>query len=228
MLHNRILEPSVLKTMLSTLIVRLPPKVRTIANRIVRDEGMKEGEAFPLPLYIFMLKFVVCTLGDTGPYLQYAHARLSSMERKAGLQVVDTIDYSLLCEKEATDLAVQIARLPDYVKVPSMSARCTQAAFILWFITSSHPESRSGAGRVHPGHILDGPLPFNLCGPPCVVGCWPWTRSRPGQVGDHHTHTHYPHTLHFLVWHHHHHHCHHRYGVFSLINYSYYCSIYYL
>ncbi|KAI9672631.1 MAG: hypothetical protein M1831_000066 [Alyxoria varia] len=53
--------------------------------------------------------------GDTGPYLQYAHARLCSITRKAGLSEDDLVDadWSLLTEKHAIDLVRSLARWPD-------------------------------------------------------------------------------------------------------------------
>jgi arginyl-tRNA synthetase len=51
--------------------------------------------------------------GNTGPYLQYAHARLCSMEDKTvSVPVTKDIDVSLLTEKEAFDLVLQIAKYP--------------------------------------------------------------------------------------------------------------------
>lgn len=55
--------------------------------------------------------------GDTGPYLQYAHARLCSMTRKSGLKREDleSADLSLLTEEHATDLVRLLAQWPDVV-----------------------------------------------------------------------------------------------------------------
>ena len=58
--------------------------------------------------------------GDTGPYLQYAHARLCSIYRKAvasdaSLAELDlaSVDLSLLTEPHAVDLVRQLASWPD-------------------------------------------------------------------------------------------------------------------
>lgn len=53
--------------------------------------------------------------GDTGPYLQYAHARLCSMTRKSGLNVEDlsSANFDLLTEKHAIDLIRLLAQWPD-------------------------------------------------------------------------------------------------------------------
>ena len=56
--------------------------------------------------------------GDTGPYLQYAHARLSSITRKAGLTAedLDSADLSLLRESHAINLIRVLASWPDVVQ----------------------------------------------------------------------------------------------------------------
>lgn len=54
--------------------------------------------------------------GDTGPYLQYAHARLSSIIRKSKaadpeweLPAIDNIDLALLIDKAETEVARKVA-----------------------------------------------------------------------------------------------------------------------
>lgn len=56
--------------------------------------------------------------GDTGPYLQYAHARLCSITRKASLtaQDLETADLSLLSEPHAVNLTRTLASWPDVVQ----------------------------------------------------------------------------------------------------------------
>jgi len=56
--------------------------------------------------------------GDTGPYLQYAHARICSIERKAGLSESDlgSADLSLLTEPHATDIVRLLSQWPDVVQ----------------------------------------------------------------------------------------------------------------
>jgi arginyl-tRNA synthetase len=58
--------------------------------------------------------------GDTGPYLQYAHARLSSIRRRstlseAELSTLETADLSLLNESHAVELVRTLAQWPDVV-----------------------------------------------------------------------------------------------------------------
>jgi arginyl-tRNA synthetase len=56
--------------------------------------------------------------GDTGPYLQYAHARLCSITRKAALSEEDiaTADLSVLTESHAVNLIRVISQYPDVVQ----------------------------------------------------------------------------------------------------------------
>ncbi|EKG15086.1 Arginyl-tRNA synthetase class Ic [Macrophomina phaseolina MS6] len=65
--------------------------------------------------YDFDLNRMTSFEGDTGPYLEYAHARLCSIVRKAGIKEEDLVnaDLSLLKEKHAIDLVRLIAQWPD-------------------------------------------------------------------------------------------------------------------
>jgi arginyl-tRNA synthetase len=55
--------------------------------------------------------------GDTGPYLQYAHARLCSITRKANISAEElaTADLSLLTELHAQNLIRVLSQYPDVV-----------------------------------------------------------------------------------------------------------------
>ncbi|CAG8281145.1 unnamed protein product [Penicillium salamii] len=65
--------------------------------------------------YDFNLDAMTSFEGDTGPYLQYAHARLCSMTRKSELDVDDLVNanFDLLTEKHAVDLVRLLAQWPD-------------------------------------------------------------------------------------------------------------------
>lgn len=69
--------------------------------------------------YEFDINRMTSFEGDTGPYLQYAHARLCSITRKAALTAADlqTADLSLLTEPTAIGLLREIARWPDTVQL---------------------------------------------------------------------------------------------------------------
>lgn len=68
--------------------------------------------------YEFSLERMTSFEGDTGPYLQYAHARLCSISRKAGLTAEDlnSADLSLLTESHAIDLVRVLTSWPDMVQ----------------------------------------------------------------------------------------------------------------
>ena len=68
--------------------------------------------------YEFSLERMTSFEGDTGPYLQYAHARLCSITRKAGVssQELDSADLSLLTESHAVNLVRALASWPDVVQ----------------------------------------------------------------------------------------------------------------
>ncbi len=85
--------------------------------------------------YKWELERVTKFEGDTGPYLQYAHSRLSSIERKAAELVgtdTDGADLSLLTEKEALSLALVIARFPDVIQEARVSTEpCTVINYLM-------------------------------------------------------------------------------------------------
>lgn len=56
--------------------------------------------------------------GDTGPYLQYAHSRLSSVQRKAGIpeEKLVNANFDLLTEPEAISLIRTLSEYPDTIK----------------------------------------------------------------------------------------------------------------
>lgn len=65
--------------------------------------------------YEFNMEQMTSFEGDTGPYLQYAHARLSSIVRKADIKHEDLLsaDLTLLKEKHAINLIRALAQWPD-------------------------------------------------------------------------------------------------------------------
>ena len=54
--------------------------------------------------------------GDTGPYVQYAHARCVSMSKKAKQKVTTGVDYSLLKSTFEQELIKMLADYPNVVK----------------------------------------------------------------------------------------------------------------
>jgi len=69
--------------------------------------------------------------GDTGPYLQYQHARLCSMERKSGVAANKNANLKLLVEPEAAAIAVQIARFPEAIaSAASQQEPCVLVTYV--------------------------------------------------------------------------------------------------
>ncbi|TLS30282.1 hypothetical protein PpBr36_02186 [Pyricularia pennisetigena] len=68
--------------------------------------------------YTFDMDAMTSFEGDTGPYLQYAHARVCSIARKAGLtpEELATADLSLLQESHARQLVRMLSQWPDVVQ----------------------------------------------------------------------------------------------------------------
>ena len=69
--------------------------------------------------------------GETGPYVQYTHARCCSVLRKAPDLTGIAPDYSVLCDDEASDVLMLLSRFPEIVRKamdanePSMITRHT-------------------------------------------------------------------------------------------------------
>nr|POF22363.1 arginine--trna ligase, cytoplasmic [Quercus suber] len=65
--------------------------------------------------YNFDMEKMTSFEGDTGPYLQYSHARVCSMERKAAVPHAELLaaDYSLINAKEGIELVRLLAQWPD-------------------------------------------------------------------------------------------------------------------
>ena len=71
--------------------------------------------------YAYNVERMTSFEGDTGPYLQYAHVRLSSMERKnpelLPLPPISEIDVSLLNEPKARDIVFHLGTYPEAVRM---------------------------------------------------------------------------------------------------------------
>ncbi|KAG0228560.1 hypothetical protein BGW41_003376 [Actinomortierella wolfii] len=79
---------------------------------------VQDANARRIKNYDFDWKRMFSFEGDTGPYLQYAHARLCSIERKTGMEVNPKADLTKLGNdsRACADLLVMIARFPGIVK----------------------------------------------------------------------------------------------------------------
>lgn len=68
--------------------------------------------------YTFNMDAMTSFEGDTGPYLQYAHARLCSIKRRANLtdEDLDSANLSLLTEDHAVNIVRMLSQWPDVLQ----------------------------------------------------------------------------------------------------------------
>ncbi|KAK2740940.1 hypothetical protein FQN57_005944 [Myotisia sp. PD_48] len=87
--------------------------------------------------YEFDLEKMTSFEGDTGPYLQYAHARVCSVTRKAEInpEELDGADLTLLTEPHAIDLIRLLAQWPDVVHNTSKTLEPTTILTYLFRMT---------------------------------------------------------------------------------------------
>ncbi|KAI8977576.1 hypothetical protein BDF20DRAFT_875606 [Mycotypha africana] len=89
----------------------------TVADEIgISAVKIQDNSARRIKNYNFEMARMCSFEGDTGPYIQYAHARLASVERKSGLELNPNADLSLLTEPEAINVIRTVAQYPDLVK----------------------------------------------------------------------------------------------------------------
>ncbi|KAF9978937.1 hypothetical protein BGZ75_009861 [Mortierella antarctica] len=83
---------------------------------------IQDASARRVKNYDFDWKRMFSFEGDTGPYLQYAHARLCSIERKTEMSVNPSADLRHLGDSRAAgDLITMIARYPQIVRETTRS-----------------------------------------------------------------------------------------------------------
>ncbi|KAJ3093598.1 hypothetical protein HK100_006533 [Physocladia obscura] len=82
-----------------------------ITGIMIQDMGARRNKD-----YEFNWDRMLAFEGDTGPYLQYAHTRLCSIERKADFEVGPHVNVSVLTEPVAAALVDCIAMYPDVVR----------------------------------------------------------------------------------------------------------------
>lgn len=66
--------------------------------------------------YVFDWDQLLNFEGETGPYVQYAHARANQILEKFDNEITDKVQYSLLKEKQEIELVKTLYRLPSIVK----------------------------------------------------------------------------------------------------------------
>lgn len=89
--------------------------------------------------YKFDMETMTSFEGDTGPYLQYAHARLCSITRKVNLSNEELVsaDLSILKEVHATQLVRTLAQWPDVVQNTLKTLEPTTVLTYLFKMTHS-------------------------------------------------------------------------------------------
>ncbi|KAG8166007.1 hypothetical protein KVR01_004559 [Diaporthe batatas] len=87
--------------------------------------------------YTFNMETMTSFEGDTGPYLQYAHARLCSIERKAAIPAdeLEKADLSLLTEAHAINLVRVLSQWPDAVQNTLKTLEPTTVVIYLFKLT---------------------------------------------------------------------------------------------
>ncbi|KAI9490906.1 hypothetical protein BDB00DRAFT_960390 [Zychaea mexicana] len=122
--------------------------IRTIADQLgvsaILIQDMKSKRA---KNYTFSWDRMTDSRGDTGVFLQYAHARACGIERNANTPVTIDCNYTLLKEREALELAQQISLFPELVEVSFKALEpCTIVNYL--FKLSHGISSASSALRV--------------------------------------------------------------------------------
>ncbi|KAJ1334970.1 arginyl-tRNA synthetase [Microdochium nivale] len=117
--------------------VENPDKVADIvgiSSVMVQDQSGRRGNN-----YKFDMETMTSFEGDTGPYLQYAHARLCSITRKVNLSNEELVsaDLSILKEVHATQLVRTLAQWPDVVQNTLKTLEPTTVLTYLFKMTHS-------------------------------------------------------------------------------------------
>ena len=65
--------------------------------------------------YVFTWDRTLSFEGETGPYVQYTHARANSLLEKGNFNIDDDVDYTLLKEQDEIDLIRLLYNFPNIV-----------------------------------------------------------------------------------------------------------------
>jgi len=90
--------------------------------------------------------------GTTGPYVQYTHARISSVMRMGGNKINESPDYSLMTTPEEIQLSKLLAKFPDIVFESASSYNISRVANYLFNVAKAfnkfyHDHSILNAGN---------------------------------------------------------------------------------
>lgn len=118
--------------------------IDTIADQLgmsailIQDMKSKRGKD-----YEFSWERMTDARGDTGVFLQYAHARACGIERKSGIEITPHVDFSILKEKEALDLIQSISTFPEVVENALQSLE--PSTLVNYLFKLSHATSAASA-----------------------------------------------------------------------------------
>ena len=106
--------------------------------------------------YPFDINRMMQPLGDTGPYLQFSHARLSSILRKSGYTRQDLVaaDFTLLREQHIIDCLRLLAQYPDVTRTAFQTLEPTT---ILTYLFKLNHMISSGYEVIRVIDIPEGP-----------------------------------------------------------------------
>jgi arginyl-tRNA synthetase len=94
-----------------------PEKIDEVAEKVSLSAiVIQDLQAKRIKEYTFDLKRMTDARGDTGPYLQYTHARLASIERVSKVPISTSVDYSVLVDSaEVFDIVLLLARYEEII-----------------------------------------------------------------------------------------------------------------
>ncbi|KAF9111870.1 hypothetical protein BGX27_004343 [Mortierella sp. AM989] len=105
---------------------------------------VQDASARRIKNYDFDWKRMFSFEGDTGPYLQYAHARLCSIERKTEMEVNPNADLRHLEDsRAAADLITMIARYPQIVRDTMSGGKFEPVNIVGYAMKLSHHVSQA-------------------------------------------------------------------------------------
>ncbi|EHR34646.1 arginine--tRNA ligase [Helcococcus kunzii] len=89
-------------------------------DKVAREIGIgavKFQELFNTRIkdYVFDMDQTLNFEGETGPYVQYAHARANQILEKLDLEITDDIDYSLLSTEQEAELIMSLYKVKDVI-----------------------------------------------------------------------------------------------------------------
>lgn len=101
------------------------------------SSGQKADGNTRINNYTFNMDAMTSFEGDTGPYLQYAHARVCSIERRAAIPAEElaNADMTLLKEPHAVNLTRVLSQWPDVVQNTLKTLEPTTVVIYLFKLT---------------------------------------------------------------------------------------------